>query len=84
MRTTAYAAVDSYRLPASRFRRRLIGCMCRVPCLGFRCRTPGHRGHPTLDVNAPLIPWCRGGSDELPDGCDDCFCRVVLKKGTAA
>ena len=61
--------VDRYGVPASRYRRRLAGCECAVPCLGFRCREPGCE-------STDLTPWCRGAYDALPDGCDDCWNRL--------
>jgi hypothetical protein len=60
---------DNYGLWATRFRRRLPGCTCASPCLGFRCRTPGC-------LRTDLTPWCRGCCDDLPNGCDDCWVRL--------
>ena len=62
---------DAYGYFASKFRQRLPGCIHGSPCLGFMCRTPGC-------TRTDLTPWCLGGADELPNGCESCYARVVL------
>ena len=58
--------VDGYGYPAGPFRPRHRGCICKPPCLGFRCMSPYH-------VGARRSPWCRGCADTFPDSCDDCW-----------
>jgi hypothetical protein len=45
-------------------------CRCRVPCQKrFRCQAAGHRGD-------RATPWCNGASDDMPEVCDACWCKL--------
>lgn len=48
--------VDIYQRPVTEPRRRLRGCRCGIPCLGFTCASSHHRG-------ARATPWCKGCDD---------------------
>ena len=56
----AIGVVDHYHLPVVRRRQRLCRCLHEVPCFGFTCVGPTHRG-------SRLTPWCRGATTDLRD-----------------